>query len=115
MSEDLHLRLSRSQWLPEGNGFPAKTTYNLRGVASGEPLADQANIVQPETKPVTMRMVRVGKTIRSGYSFDGTTWTWFPDTQLELPATIKIGVYAAHNFDRPFAVEFGPMELGTKK
>jgi hypothetical protein len=114
VGDDLHLRLSRSQWLPE-NGQPGKTTYNLRGVAGGEPLEDKARAVPPETRPVTMRLVRAGKTVRSGYSFDGKTWEWFDDTTIDLPAAVKVGVYAAHNFDRPLAVEFGPMEVAGKK
>lgn len=103
-----HLRLSRSQWVGQTGAVPP-TTYNLRGVNGQTDVpARQQNLAERDTAPVTFRLSRTGTTIAAAYSRDGKTWQTFPAVEMTLPDVVNIGVYAAHNFDKPLDVVFEP-------
>jgi hypothetical protein len=112
---DSHLRLSRSQWVAEAGG-QAKTTYNLRGARSKEEFAGWVtNVAEGDTEPVTFRMTRTGNKIASAYSRDGKKWATFDTLEMDLPDEVKIGVYVAHNFDKPLEVVFEPLVIDQRK
>jgi len=105
---DNHLRLSRSQWVG-GGGSP--TTYNLRGAVGGNELGHVHNLNTLDTKPITFRLTRTRGTLSSAYRHDGGAWQSFKDVEVDLPQTVKIGVYVAHNFDKPLDVVFEPLSV----
>lgn len=117
-----HLRLSRSHYPAAaanmaGGGNP--TTYNFRGAAAGAQLDDQSNdLDKQETGPVTFKLVRAGQAVTASYTTNDKDWHTFEAVTLEeLPATVKVGVYAAHNFDKPLEIVFEPLAVtpGAKK
>lgn len=111
VDENTHLRLSRSQWAVE-DGETAQTTYNLRGVNNKDEFAGYVmKAAQPETAPVTFRMARTGGKIACAYSRDGKKWEPFREVEMDLPAEVKLGVYVAHNFDKPLEVVFEPLAI----
>ena len=111
VSDEMHLRLGRSQW-PSENGSQPKTTYSLRGVVNGDDMdVSQKTVNAFEFKPVTLKLKRAGNTLQASYSFDEKTWEKYEPLEAELPETVKLGVYAAHNFNKPLEVVFEPLNV----
>jgi hypothetical protein len=109
VDSNTHLRLSRSQWIADG-GNPPRSSYNLRGVANGNDLQPHQNdLAKPDTEPVSLRISRIGRLVTGGYSHDGKMWTEFPAVAIDLPPEVKVGVYAAHNFNQELELVFEPL------
>lgn len=109
--EYTHLRLSRSQWIGENGGEP-RTTYNLRGsLEKAELVTQQQNTDKAQHDPVTFRLQREGNKFSASYSADGKRWTDFDTVEVAYPRILYIGVYVAHNFNKPLVVEFEPLSI----
>ena len=68
----------------------------------------------PDTKPVVFRLARTGRTVSAAYSHDGKAWTEFQPVELPMPGEVRVGVYVAHNFDKPLDVVFEPLTVERK-
>lgn len=107
-----HLRLSRSQYDPASDSGLA-TSYNFRGAAGGQAVSEQTTqLPEADRRPVTLRLTRAGSKVSAAYSHDDARWTPFEPVELSLPDAVKVGVYVAHNFNKPAAVTFDAPSVG---
>lgn len=110
--ENTYIRLERAATL-RGGTYRTYTNWELRQEGRFV-LPGNASVKPLEDKETYLRLERQGDKVLGSVSQDGKEWHTLRSIEVNLPATIKIGVAACNTSSKPFAPHFDRFQLKQK-